>query len=492
MVATAVSVAQATRSDKVWFPFHIMLAGMIAIVVYLFVGRSIADPDIWWHLKNGQVFVQQHHWVRFDTYSYTVTGTPWINSEWLSEVLYYGAWKAWGFRGVFLLYGVMAELIMLGVLLLSYRASDSIKAAFLSTAVAVALAVVNFGPRTILFGWACMVVLLLILWQFMRKGSAPLWAVPIVFAFWINLHGSWLLGLIIYGMVLCSGLVEGSYGAIVATKWTWSQLRALIVAGVVAMAALMLNPYGYKAVFYPFDMAYRQKLNISHIEEWASLDFHEPRGKIFFVLLAGVLLLALARKRTWKLAEVAMVVFALYLSLTYVRFLFLGGILLAPILARQMDFVPPYKKEVDRSWLNAVIVAVLLGVIVRRFPSERLLEDDVAKKFPSGSIRFLQAHPGERVVNHYMYGGYMIWSVPAIPTFVDSRTDIFEYRGVLKAYLDMIGLKGSLDVLDTYRAHYVLFPKADPLSYLLRHNAAWKVAYEDEKDDVFERVDKQP
>ena len=83
-------------------------------------------------------------------------------------------------------------------------------------------------------------------------------------------------------------------------------------------------------------------------------------------------------------------------------------------------------------------------------------------------------------------------SSPAIPTFVDSRTDIFEYKGVLKDYLDLIALKNTLDQLDKYGAHYVLFPKADPVSYLLRHNTAWKVAYEDDHDDVFERVGKIP
>lgn len=492
MAATVVSAGEITRPNKVWFPFHFMLAGMIGIVVYFFLGRSIADPDIWWHLKNAQILVQQHHWVRYDTYSFTVAGTPWVNSEWLSEVLYYAAWKLDGFQGIFILYSIMAELIMMGVLVVSYQASDSIKASFFATAVAVSMATVNFGPRTILFGWACMVVLMSILWRLMRKGIAPLWVVPIVFAVWVNLHGSWLIGLMVFGIVFCCGLVGGRFGGIVATKWTRAQLKALIWTGVVTVPALMLNPYGYKVVFYPFDMAYRQKLNISHIEEWASLDFHEPRGKIFFVVLAGLLSLGLARKRSWKLAELALVVFAMYLSLTYVRFLFVGGILIAPVLARQLDFLPAYQKEIDKSWLNAMIVAVLCGVILYHLPSQRVLAEDVGKKFPSGALRFVQEHPGERTVNHYMYGGYMAWSSPAIPTFIDSRTDIFEYKGVLKDYLDLIQLKGSLDELDKYRAHFVLFPKADPLSYLLRHNIAWKVAYEDDHDDVFERVGRLP
>lgn len=492
MGAALVSLTDTTRSHKVWFPFHATLAGMIGIVVFLFLGGSIADPDIWWHLKNAQTLVEQHYWVRFDTYSFTVTGTPWINSEWLSELIYFVAWKIDGFRGVFLLSAAMAQAVMLGVLWLSYRASDSIKAAFLATSVAVSLAVVNFGPRTILFGWACLVVLMAILWQLLRKGTAPLWAIPIIFALWVNLHGSWLLGLVLYAIVVACGLVDGTLGQVIATRWTASQLRTLILTGLAILPALMVNPYGYKMVLYPFDMAYRQKLNIANVEEWASIDFHLPRGKVALVLILALLALALTRRKSWKLSEAAMVAFALYASLTYVRFLFMAGILIAPVLARRLDFVPTYKREVDRSWLNAAIVAVICAVMVYRIPSSKALAEDLGKKFPARAVRFLQQHPGQRVINHYMYGGYLIWSSPSIPTFVDSRTDIFEYQGVLQDYLELIRLTKSLEVLDKYKAHFVLFPKADPLSYLLRNNASWKIAYEDDQDDIFERAAATP
>lgn len=492
MGAALVSFTQTTRSSKVWFPFHLMLAGVVGIVVFLFIGASIADPDIWWHLKNGQIVLEQHHWIRFDTYSFSVTGTRWIDSEWLSEVIYFIAWKIARLRGIFFLYAITTESLMMGVLWLSYQASGSIKAAFLATSVAVFLAVVNFGPRTILFGWVCLVVLMTILWQYLRKGAAPLWAIPIIFALWINLHGSWLIGLVVYGIVVSCGFLSGVAGRVVATRWTAIQVRALLLTSLAIPPALMLNPYGYRAVLYPFDMAYRQKLNIANVEEWASIDFHQLRGKIVLALLLGLLSLALTRRKQWMLAELALVLFAFYTSLTYVRFLFLAGILIAPILARHLDFVPPYKKEADRSWLNATIFAALCAVMLYRLPSEHALAKDLNKKLPSGAVHFLQAHPGERTVNHYMYGGYLIWSTPAVPTFIDSRTDIFEYHGILQDYLDLIRLKDSLDVLDKYHAHFVLFPKSDPLSYLLRHNASWKVAYEDDQADVFERVARTP
>ena len=37
------------------------------------------DPDIWWHMRNAQYLFQHHQFPRFDTYSFTVAGHPWIN-----------------------------------------------------------------------------------------------------------------------------------------------------------------------------------------------------------------------------------------------------------------------------------------------------------------------------------------------------------------------------------------------------------------------------
>ena len=493
VASVTVSSDKAVPVGRLWCPFHLTIAAAIALITFFFCGQSVADPDIWWHLRNAQILVQQHHWVRVDQFSWTVVGTPWVNSEWLSELLFYGIWKLYGVAALYFGYVVIVELMMIGILALSYRASESIKASAVVTAWAVVLAVVNFGPRTILLGWACLLALMFVLWKLMKDGEAPLWTVPLIFLLWVNLHGSWLIGLIVFGIVVASGFVSGTWGKVVAEEWSPAMRRKLLLTAGAIVPVLFVNPYGYKGVFYPFDLAYRQKLNVSHVVEWASVNFHEPRGKVVFALLLAVLLLALAGRKQWKLAEVGMVIFGLYMSLTYVRFLFPAAILIAPILARQMDFMPAYNRKVDKSWVNALFSTALLAVIVWRWPAMKTLNDDLAKKMPIGGMRYLQAHvgAGERVFNHYTYGGWMIWNQPSIPTFVDSRTDIFEYKGVLADYLDAIGLKNSLAIVDRYHAKYIFFPsKDDPFTYLIRHTTGWHVLYDDGVSCVFERDQK--
>ena len=44
------------------------------------------------------------------------------------------------------------------------------------------------------------------------------------------------------------------------------------------------------------------------------------------------------------------------------RFLFFAGLIIVPILAPRLELFPPYERELDKPWLNAVIMAGILGV----------------------------------------------------------------------------------------------------------------------------------
>src|SRR5581483_7567255 len=152
-----------------------------------------------------------------------------------------------------------------GVLYLSYKVSGNFKASVAATAFTTFLATVSFGPRTILFGYAYLVVLLIVLERFRREGDAPLWIIPPLFCLWANTHGSWLLGLLIFSMIVAAGVVSGQWGSVEAIRWTWPQFRKLLITWTASIAALFINPFGYRLVLYPFDLAFRQKLNIAHV-----------------------------------------------------------------------------------------------------------------------------------------------------------------------------------------------------------------------------------
>ena len=475
------------------FSFLTMLAFLLVTLEFIMTRGSVVDPDIWWHLRNAEYLFQHHQLPRTDMYSFTVARHPWINHEWLSEIPYYLAWRAGGLGGVNAVMFATISLIFLGLLYLSYMETRHFKAAIVACCFLTFIASVSFGPRTILFGYLYLVLLLIILQRFRQKGNAPLWLIPLLFCLWANTHGSWSLGLIVFSIITAAGFVRGSWGRVDAERWTPSQMGKLVVTGLASVAALFVNPFGSRLVFYPFDMAFRQKLNISHVAEWVSVDFHDLRGKFVLALLLTLLVTALVRRTRWRLAEVALVLFAVYSGLTYVRFLFLLAIVMAPVLTRILEFVPQYRPEVDTPLINGFVISLMIGSIIHYWPTSAEMQKSLSEKYPTQALTYLKAHPPDGpVLNFYLWGGYLAWNDRALKVFIDSRVDIYEYAGVLKDYLDLLNLSQSKSILDKYKIRYVLFPQPggyseSALTYVLEHDSQWKVIYSDATTVLLER-----
>ncbi len=461
------------------FSFLTMLAFLLVTLEFIMTRGSVVDPDIWWHLRNAEYLFQHHQFPRADMYSFTVVGQPWINHEWLSEIPYYLAWRAGGLGGMDAVMFATISLIFLGLLYLSYMETRHFKAAIVACCFLTFIASVSFGPRTILFGYLYLVLLLVILQRFRQKGNAPLWLIP--------------LGLIVFSIITAAGFAQGSWGRVDAQRWTPSQMGKLAVTGLASVAALFVNPFGSRLVFYPFDMAFRQKLNISHVAEWVSVDFHDLRGKFVLALLLTLLVTALLRRTRWRLAELGLVLFALYSGLTYVRFLFLLAIVIAPVLTRILEFVPQYRPKADTPLINALVICLMIGSIIHYWPTSAEMQRSISEKYPTQALTYLKAHPPDGpVLNFYLWGGYLAWNDRDLKVFIDSRVDIYEYAGVLKDYLDLLNLSQSKSILDKYKIRYVLFPQPggyseSALTYVLEHDSQWNVIYSDATTVLLER-----
>jgi hypothetical protein len=478
--------AKTTRLERL-LCFPLVVAAAFVALVYCMVPASMADPDIWWHLRDAESFFHLHKFLTMDSYSFTAMGAPLINHEWLAEVPFYLGWRVMGERGVMLVTVLVIEAVMLGVFYLAYRHSRSIKATALVSAIAAMFATVSFGPRTLLFGWLCLVVELLVLERF-RSDERVIWVLPALFTVWVNTHGSWLIGMVLLCVFIAFGAVRVSVGSIENAAWTPMQMRKLLVATCLSLGALFVNPYGWRLVVYPFNLAFHQKLNIGNVEEWQALDFHSLRGRLLLVCLASLFVLQLVRRRTWSLHEIGFLFIGLYSGILYSRFLFLAAILAMPLMAKDIPGLGPSTSRRNRPWFNAALLLALVFLAVFHSPASRRT-DAAEAKFPLQALPFLSGfHPDGNVFNEYIWGGFLEWHARQIPVMIDSRADIFEYNGTFKDYLDATALKGTNDVLNKYKIRYILFERDAPMISFLLQTPAWKVDYEDRTTILLERT----
>jgi hypothetical protein len=473
-----------------------VVLGLLLVYLLLFVSaggsvvRSLADNDIWWHLRNASELARSGHFIRVESYTFTVAGKPWINFEWLGELPYYFANRWLGDRGLYLVMFSTAAAIVLGVYCLGRLRSGSWGAAFGAACIALLLTTVSLLPRPLLFGWLLLVVEVAILWSLQKGRDYTAW-LPVVFLLWINVHGSWFIGFVLMAIFVACGLVEGEWGNLYATRWTPQQARKLLVVVAASFAALFANPYGWRLVAYPLDVAFRQRQTVENIAEWGSLDFHSARGKIVVAILVALAVLQLVRRRRRVLQDVAFAAVAVYSAVTYVRFLFLISILVLPLLA--IDFrgekAGTEGSRQNRRFVSAVIMVLLVAAIVARYPGEKKLRAGIAEAFPEKAVPYVQSLAGQgNLLNNFNWGGYLEWEAPGVKEFIDPRNDIFVHEGVMSDYLRATKVEDTFAVLDKYRIRYVLLAEDAPAAYLLGHSAEWTRRYDDGQAVVFERV----
>ena len=474
--------------------FSMMLVALVLGLVYFnCIHQSLlADPDIGWHLRDAQILVQNHVFIRADPYTFSLLGHAWMNPEWLAEVFYYGAWHAFGLRGLETLSILFIESMAAGVCFLTWQRTRSMRAGALAAMTWLLFSSVSIGPRTQLCGWICLILELAILEHF--RTLAPgrrhyLWVLPILFALWINLHGSWPIGFaVLLACILC-GFETIPFGTVDSFSWTLVQRRALLIFTLLSVPALLLNPYGLHLIAYPFIIAGKHPITLNAVQEWQSLDLHSIRGRLVFLAVAMLLVARACRPRPWRLYDAVSLFLAVFAGFTYSRFLLFTGIILCPLLAEEATFLGQDDPAIDKRWLNAGVVALVLGFALTHLPTTQELTIESERGYPAQAVAYLRQHPPNGpIFNDFNWGGFIIWNDPAQSIFIDTRADIFEQTGLLKSYLELINLQLPVEAFNQGQFRYVFFPKNALIIAALARSSNWTVEYQDDTAVLLRRI----
>ncbi len=433
---------------------------------------QLRDPDVWWHLADARILLTQHHFIRVEPYAFTLAGQSWINPEWLSEVPIWLAYNSAGLLGIFLFSVLCLCANILFVYWRCMRTSQHSAAAFWASVMGLVLMTTNTGPRTILPAYLALGAEMALLEAAEDGKHRLLWLLPPLFCVWINLHGSALVGLFLFALYIACGWFSFSMGIIVQSAWPSEHRRRLLTIFAASAAALFINPYGWRLVWNPFDMLANQGLMQTFAEEWQPLSLAWYAGKVSVAVIVLLVIANFLRSRSWKIYEVAFVVYAWYAAFAHARFTFFAAVITIPLLARESarSFLLPLDPKTMPA-MNALFAAAVACVLFVYFPSQSSLNKAMNAMYPMQTIASLQ--PSWRIVNPDGLGGLLAFE--GKPDFVDTRWDTFVHHGVMQDYLSIKFLGNSLALLDQYKIDHVLMRSGEPLSYLLQRVPGWRV-----------------
>jgi hypothetical protein len=358
-----------------------------SIVLFVLIAAAAITPirsyDYFWHLAAGRWIVDHHAVPVSDPLAIASAKTPWINGEWLYEVILYVTHAGDAFTSI--LNALLIAAIFTSGFWLASRQNDWTIAA-LAAAMAFAGASDRLGVRP-----ATAAALLIVL--AIGALSSNVRHMEIVYAvitvIWINVHPSALLAPVI---------------ALLFERW--------LTAGISALA-LLANPYGWQAIRAPFELT-----SLTGSGEFVNAEWLPSDPKLFPLLYATAAIVAVAlliaphkRANVWRFAIFGML---LILAARHVRN---QGLYFAalPLL------VPPIR---IKHIALAVAALVPIGWAFAHDVHRPGIDDE---RFPIRAVAALQSSqlPGN-IYNVDQFGGLLEWTFyPARRALTDGRNELF-------------------------------------------------------------------
>jgi hypothetical protein len=464
--------------------------------------RSVTDPDVWWHLRTGQLILHTHAVFHTDPYSFTRFGQPWVDHEWLSQVLMFGGLRLASWGGLIVGFGAVIAAAFLVVFL---RCPGRPYVAGVITLLGAFASAPSWGVRPQMLTLLLASVLLLILERSYRRPNL-LWWTPLLMLLWVNLHAGYALGIALMALFLAGDALDAAVGFATFDSKDGSppaaRFRALALAIAACTAVVPLNPYGAAIYAYPLETL-RSRAMQNYIGEWLSPDFHQQRYlPTLAMILATVALPALSPRRL-RPREVLLLSVTTYAALRAVRHIAIYALIAVPILSamvlawlqecgvakrfegKQIAMTPA------KTLFNALLLAGFLIFVVARvdYVAVRQAETET-KELPAAAVSFIAAQrPPAPILNHYNWGGYFIWRLyPEYRVYIDGRADLYG-----DAFMDDLATTYYLRG-DSWRGSFekwgiqtVVLPPDAPLVTALEGLPDWKTIYADNQAVILTR-----
>jgi len=472
--------------------FPVLLSTLLATLTVLTVRTRLDDPDLWWHLKVGEIVWQTHSIPRMDTFAFTTHGHAWMAHEWLAQVSIYGAWKFGGYTGLMLWLCVVASLLFVLLYVFCWIYSGNAKVSLLGGLTGWLFATVGLTIRPLLIGYLFLVLELLLIHLAHTRNRRWLIALPPLFAIWVNCHGSFVVGLLVLAVYWCCSFFDLSLGSLVCRRWPPLDRRWLGLTGVFCAGALLLNPMGIRLVTYPFVFFFNQSHGLSYVNEWKPLDLTEGRAMAMFAIAGMIFVMALIRKGEFRLEELILLALGFGMAIRHQRMLFVVGILAAPVVCRLLSGAwERYDPRRDHRIANAVLMLASLAIMFSVFPTRVQLQQQVLKASPVRAVDFIR-NAGLRgpMLNEYEFGFYLIWALPEQKVFIDGRSDVYDWNGVFAEMARWALLQENPTLLlNRYGINYCLLLQTSPMAQVLPFLPGWKRVYADELAVIFVRAE---
>ncbi len=494
-----------------WTIPRLALEPAVAILVWVYLARHLAmrlgDPDFWGRIAVGQWFLAWGEMPRHDPFSYTPQLPQWVDHEWLTGVVFYVLYVNWGDAGV------LVFKTALGLMTIAFTAAIARLHTPLRLPIwmllAVAMPVFGYSllPRAQLFTFAAFAGWMFLLERHRLEGRAwPLVWLPLSMVAWANLHGGFLAGL---GLVALYGAGAAILAALESLGWSqadtrsrgliaWHSAATLLLVGLLAAAASLVNPYGLDYWRYLLDAVSMKRPGI---REWHPVPLELGYVQFWVLATLAVAALWLGRRRWLAQPAVALVLMVtLFLAVRHARHMpFMAtavcglgaGVLFTPQRLRRLPMLTGEATDWP-AWVPVALVGIAVyqgyalakadGPWQFRLPETENVGVENAVDFPVRALDWAVRNDLRgNVATPFNWGQYALWRLwPNCLVSMDGRYEtVYPTSTVEMVERFYMAEPGWRDLLDSQPTDHILAPRLAPVNEQLARDAGWVQRYAD-------------
>jgi hypothetical protein len=521
------------KKDKFIIRIGMIICILLAIV---FAIRNIIQPDIWWLLTSGEWIVKHGRIPVKDVFSFTFFGKPWMNVKWLFEVLIYFISKIGGPEFLMILQAIVNVVIIYVLFKISLLIkiacgkTEHIKEWFPGFTISIIIAIIGWNYRMIgrpemMSHLFTLLFIFIFLKYRIKPGKFIFWLIPLQIL-WANLHDGFVNGMVICSVMAVSAIFDHYiyHPKILKSKQVFPV--QIVLVSVLSILSVIVSPYGFKMLAYPFDI-YSQLNDNKYTAELLSFTtkfYWFNKEAYIFIFLFIISLIAFFKRnlnektgsnifirplQTYGTGFIVMYFLFFYLGLTAYRNIVFFILISSPVIAVWIDSILDKCKQIrilNKIRLYAVInsVFIIAGILLYISVCTDFYYRHTEKYYnyglkinaeytPGGVVDYIKTHHiTGRCFSDYKSSSYLLWSLrPDFKTFIDMRDfDVFN-RLFFKNYKYLEEYAPYFNEIDSiYQFDYVVINSHElqNLADFIAKNQKWEALYADPTTVLFQKV----
>ena len=484
---------------------------MGVLFIFFIALRPPLDPDLGWHLKDGEYLLDHHFQVaKSDIFSYSMPDFPLIMHEWVTDSL---MWVLYEKLGLFSLSLFFATIAALAFILASFGVKAKNEYKVIAAMLGIIASIPILGTRPQMLSLLGLSLVIFIIFKFRNNtDSKSIYWLPLIMFLWVNLHGGFAVGLFFVGLFL--GIETGKQVFIFAlgklkkaSLSEWINKQTISTGAIKKLSAVfffsslvtLINPYGWRMYIEVVTTAF-DKYARSNIGEWLPV---LPTNPMSFQFIIYLVLLAILLIFSWKRLDYTYILISgvfCYLGFSSWRHMPVFLIVSTPLWVGIVESLVGREliNVIRKKWFLFLFLLVLAILANQRFKDS--FENSTTQKiaevgtYPLGAVEYLKENPIEgNMFNEYNWGGFLVWQYPEKKTYIDGRMPSWRKNGfsIFEEFNKTMRYdEGWNETFDKYNINFALVYN-NQINEMMFSSIDWKKVYSDPVSLIFLREERK-